>query len=111
MSDFDDEEAPVAPADGDEDGSDDDEEEDAMEHDEHGVRTFVAGMALGALVGAGLALLFAPQSGEETRRLVSRRAKLLAREARDRYDDVKEKVRRARREGHEGRGVDEAGAE
>ena len=87
------------------------EEEDAMEHDEHGVRTFVAGMALGALVGAGLALLFAPQSGEETRRIVSRKAKHLAREAKDRYDDVKEKVRRARRERPGERGVDEAGAE
>jgi hypothetical protein len=109
MSDFDEEEAPVAPADGDEDG--DDEEEDAMEHDEHGVRTFVAGVAIGALMGAGLALLFAPQSGEETRRFVSRKAKHLAREAKDRYDDVKEKVRRARRDRSGERGVDEAGAE
>ena len=89
----------------------DDEEEAGMDHGERRVGMFVAGLAIGALVGAGLALLFAPQSGEETRRLVSRKAKHLAREARDRYDDVKEKVRRARREGHGGRGVDEAGAE
>lgn len=104
MSEFDEEEAPPAP-------TDDEEEEDAMEHEEHRTRTFVAGLAIGALVGAGLALLFAPQSGEETRRLVSRKAKHLAREARDRYDDVKEKVRRARQERHGERGVDEAGAE
>lgn len=104
MSDFEEEEAPPAPA-------DDDEEDDAMEHDAgHRARTFVAGLALGALVGAGLALLFAPQSGEETRRLVSRRAKHLAREARDRYDDVREKVRRARQR-HGEHGVDETGAE
>jgi|GEM_PF-2334574 len=113
MNDFDEEDAPVAPADGDEDGEDDDEEEDEMEHDEHGVRTFVAGMALGALVGAGLALLFAPQSGADTRRYVSRKAKHMAREARDRYDDVKDKVRRARqRHGERGEhGVDEPGEE
>jgi hypothetical protein len=42
--------------------------------------------------------LFAPQSGSDTRRAVSRRAKHLAREARDRYDDAKDKLRRARRE-------------
>ena len=93
------------------DDRDDDAEEAEMEDGERRVGTFVAGMALGALVGAGLALLFAPQSGEETRRYVSRKAKHLAREARDRYDDVREKVHRARRERHGERGVDEAGAE
>ncbi|MBK5188617.1 MAG: YtxH domain-containing protein [Gemmatimonadaceae bacterium] len=35
---------------------------------------FGAGVALGALIGAGAALLFAPQSGEETRELLSERA-------------------------------------
>ena len=94
-----------------EDEAANDQEEGAMEHEGHRARTFVAGLAIGALVGAGLALLFAPQSGEETRRIVSRKAKHLAREAKDRYDDVKEKVRRARRERPGERGVDEAGAE
>ena len=56
------------------------------------------GGLVGALVGAGVALLFAPRSGEETRQAVARRAKHLARDARDRYDDVKDKLRRARRE-------------
>ena len=73
-------------------------EEDDVTHDDHRARTFLAGLAIGALVGAGVALLFAPQSGLETRHAVARRAKHLAREARDRYDDVKDKVRRARRE-------------
>ena len=73
-------------------------EEDDVKHDDHRAKTFLAGLAIGALVGAGVALLFAPQSGEETRRTVARRAKHLAREARDRYDDVKEKLRRARKE-------------
>ena len=76
---------------------------DALEHINHSARTFLAGLAIGALVGAGVALLFAPRSGEETRQAVARRAKHLARDARDRYDDVKDKLRRARREkGHAG---------
>jgi gas vesicle protein len=73
-------------------------EEDDVTHEDHRASTFLAGLAIGALVGAGVALLFAPQSGEETRRTVARRAKHLAREARDRYDDAKDKLRRARRE-------------
>jgi len=109
MDDFDEEEAPVAAEAKAEDENDDGDEEEAMTSENHRTRTFLAGLAIGALVGAGVALLFAPRSGEDTRRAVSRRAKHLAREARDRYDDVREKVRRARRERH-GEG-DEAGAE
>ena len=73
-------------------------EEDDVTHEDHRARTFLAGLAIGALVGAGVALLFASQSGEEARQAVARRAKHLARDARDRYDDVKEKLRRARKE-------------
>ena len=68
------------------------------DHEQGGsTRPFVSGLLLGALIGAGLALLFAPQSGEETRRVVRRKAKKLAAEAQDRYDDLKDRVRRARR--------------
>ena len=59
-------------------------------------RTFGAGLILGALVGAGLALLLAPQSGAETRRDLARRARRLADETRDRYDEAKRRIRRAR---------------
>jgi gas vesicle protein len=59
-------------------------------------RTFAAGLILGALVGAGLALLLAPQSGADTRRDLARRARRLGNEARDRYDEAKRRVRRAR---------------
>ena len=96
--------------------TDDDREQDDLEAGEeeveverHSTRTFVAGLAIGALVGAGLALLFAPQSGADTRRAVSRRARHLAREARERYDEVRDKVRRARRERE--READDASAE
>lgn len=57
---------------------------------------FAVGLVLGALIGAGMALLFAPQSGEDTRRLLRRRAKRLARDAREGYDDLKDKARELR---------------
>ena len=73
-----------------------------------GVRTFAAGLLIGALVGAGIALLVAPSSGEETRRLISRRARRLAADARDRYDEARHQLRRARE--HRRREPDDASA-
>jgi gas vesicle protein len=72
-------------------------------------RTFAAGLILGALVGAGLALLLAPQSGADTRRGLARRARLLRDETRDRYDEAKRRLRRARE--HRQQARDEASAE
>ncbi len=62
---------------------------------------FAAGLLLGALIGAGVALLFAPQSGEDTRRLIRKKARRFANDARDRYDDLKDRVRKARKEAAE----------
>ena len=68
-----------------------------MNDDEHGgARTFAAGMLIGALIGAGVALLFAPQSGAETRRFIRKKAKKLAAGAQDRFDDVKDRIKSAR---------------
>ena len=53
-----------------------------------GVKWFL----LGALVGAGLGLLFAPESGERTRRKITREAKRLRREAEGRWDELREEV-------------------
>lgn len=50
---------------------------------------FGAGVALGAVIGAGAALLYAPQSGEETRGLLSERAHQFGGRIGDRFDDVK----------------------
>lgn len=69
-----------------------------MTDDERGsARPFAAGLLIGALLGAGLALLFAPQSGADTRRLIKRKTKKIAAGAQDRFDDVKDRIRDARR--------------
>jgi hypothetical protein len=50
---------------------------------------FGAGVALGALIGAGAALLYAPQSGEETREILSERAHQFGGRIGDRIDDAR----------------------
>ena len=75
-----------------------DAREDRMDREggSGGARTFVAGLLIGALVGAGIALLVAPSSGEETRRMLARRARRLAADARERYDEARHELRQAR---------------
>lgn len=61
-------------------------------YDTNNVRSaavFGAGLAIGALLGAGAALLFAPQSGEETRALIAERAHSLGGRVSERLDDVR----------------------
>ena|SRR5881396_1471120 len=53
-----------------------------------GMSSFLMGLA----VGAGLALLFAPQSGAETRQTIRRSAKKMRRAAEDAVGDVTQKV-------------------
>jgi gas vesicle protein len=53
-----------------------------------GVSTFLIGLA----VGAGLALLFAPQSGVETRRRIARTARRAQQAAADAVGDVTDRV-------------------
>src|SRR5262245_8318726 len=47
-----------------------------------------AGLLVGALVGAGVALLLAPQSGEETRNAIGRKARHARYRARSAWDDL-----------------------
>jgi gas vesicle protein len=67
---------------------DDEEPYVVIEKSEPGVGTFIAGLA----IGAGLALLFAPRSGEETRRDLERRAKKIGSQAQDLVSEVTESV-------------------
>ena len=55
-----------------------------VERGEAGIGPFLIGLAL----GAGAALLFAPQSGEETRRGIARRARRAQEAAQDLVEDV-----------------------
>jgi len=55
-----------------------------------------AGIAIGALLGAGVALLAAPQSGEDTRRALTRHSRRLARRGREMWDDLGDGLRRQR---------------
>ena len=58
--------------------------------------TFGSGIALGALVGAGLALLLAPQSGAEMRRSISRVGQRAGTRAADAWDGLGDDWRVAR---------------
>ncbi len=65
-----------------------------MDHD-HEVHslTFVSGFLLGAMVGAGIALLAAPEAGMRTRRRIRRVAGGLKDSAGDHWDDLAEDVK------------------
>jgi hypothetical protein len=56
---------------------------------------FAAGIALGIVVGAGVALLFAPQSGADTRQALAKRSRRVTRRSRDAWDDLGYEFRRA----------------
>lgn len=60
------------------------------------VPSFLAGVITGALAGAGLALLLAPSSGDETRDVLRMRAREAADRAREAADRARETAERAR---------------
>lgn len=62
----------------------------------NGALILVAGIAIGALLGAAAALLTAPQSGEDTRRALTRQSRRLARRGRDMLGDLGDEFRRQR---------------
>lgn len=52
----------------------------------------VKALLLGALIGAGLALLYAPQSGEETRRGLKRRLRKVRAMAEEKVDELGQRI-------------------
>lgn len=54
---------------------------------------FATGLLIGALVGAGLALLFAPEKGEAVRRKLGKKARRVTESAREVVEDAAEEVR------------------
>lgn len=67
---------------------DDDEAYVVIEQKPAGIGSFLLGLA----VGAGVALLFAPRTGEETRRQLQRRAREVGDQAQDLVSDISESV-------------------
>lgn len=59
------------------------------------VVSFMSGLVVGAAIGAGLALLLAPQSGKRTRRNLARSVEGFRDTATDRFGDVTDDVRSA----------------
>ena len=59
--------------------------------------TILLAFALGAVAGAAVALLYAPASGEDTRKYLGEKA----REGRERANDIAEKGREAIKQGRE----------
>jgi hypothetical protein len=72
------------------------------ERDWKRLATFGGGIALGALLGAGVALLLAPATGEETRELLLDHARSAGGRVRERFDDLRDDVRYATRRGRRG---------
>jgi gas vesicle protein len=60
---------------------------------ERQVLNFISGLVLGAVIGAGVALLTAPQPGRKTRKRLRRAATDLRDNAGDRFDDLADEVR------------------
>lgn len=59
---------------------------------ERGVEHFLAGFFLGGIIGAGVALLFAPASGAETREQISRQFNRMVEEGKEGSDYVKKLI-------------------
>jgi hypothetical protein len=72
---------------------------DDEEIDWERVAVFGTGIALGAVFGAGVALLFAPLTGEEARAAITRRGARLAHHGRDAWDELRDELEWAARRG------------
>jgi len=65
-----------------------------VDYDDDGrVFNFAAGLLLGTVIGAGVALLMAPEPGRKTRRRIRRVAGEFADTAQDRWEEVSDEVR------------------
>lgn len=76
---------------------------EALAEEEHGagrVLAFLGGLVVGALVGAGVALLLAPERGEITRRQVQRRFTDLKEGAREQFEGAREQLEDWRDDAH-----------
>ena len=56
---------------------------------------FIAGLAVGAIVGGMAGLLFAPEAGDETRKKLQEKSKELTEDLHDKFDEFKDTVNEA----------------
>lgn len=75
------------------------------------IGTFAAGLAIGLAVGAGMALLTAPSTGEEARAYLTGRMHDLGDDVAERWDDLRDELRARARRGrkHAGRKLTRGG--
>lgn len=64
-----------------------------MEYDDGRLFNFLSGLVCGAAIGAGVALLMAPDTGKKTRKRIHRAAGDLRDNAQDRWDELADDVR------------------
>ena len=65
-----------------------------MEYDhEARVTNFISGLVLGAIIGAGVAMLTAPQSGRRTRRRIRKTATGIRDTAGDRWEELADEMK------------------
>lgn len=70
----------------------------ASDFDQQDLTLFATGVTLGAVIGAGVALLLAPQSGRRTRGKIRRTAEDLSEHAEETVRHVAEDAKRTARE-------------
>jgi hypothetical protein len=73
--------------------------------DWNNIGLFTAGIAVGAILGATVALLLAPASGDQTRHSIARRVRKLRGEDDDIWDDLAEELELAAAESEEEAGL------
>jgi len=61
--------------------------------DDARVFNFISGLICGAAIGAGVALLMAPEAGKKTRKRITRAAEDLRDGATDRWEDIADEVK------------------
>ena len=66
-----------------------------MHERETNVVSIISAFALGGLIGAGVALLMAPQSGEETRNMIRNRSEELRERAMDTAEETRHRAESA----------------